>query len=342
MAKELGLEQKGHLLSKQLSYMIKGVAILMMLAHHCFAFPEYWLDTYSVGLITTVICNQFKICVAIFAFITGYGFCAGKERRYRDTLWKAMNFLGQYWLQLFLIFLPIASASFSFSAKRILYNLIALYDNIILFAWYVFFHVLVMLSFPLVKRLLGRGLAIDSILVIFGGYGVTVLFYFLPFEGPLASMLLDCSIYYPVVGMGYICARYAVLDRIAQKLNVPGAIGMIVLILLLRTKLSVVKGFSFDTFYAPMLILSLCLILEKCRFAHGIFAFLGKHSFHMWLFHSIFFSAYTRNAVQPLVTWTDIPVIRFLLITCMSLGVAVLIDRLWSVCTKQLRRITVK
>lgn len=322
--------------------MVKGVAIFMMLAHHCFAFPDYWLDGFSVGMIPSIVCDNFKICVAIFAFITGYGFFAGKEKTYKDILGKVLKFLGQYWLQLFLIFLPVATIHFAFSAKRIFYNVIALYDHIILFAWYVFFHCFVLLTFPLVKRLLTKGPICNLAIVLIGGYCFTAVLYFLPFESPLMTMLLDCSIYYPVVGVGYLCARYGVLDKIAQKVHILGAIAIIAGIFLLRAKVSVIKGFNFDTVYAPMLIVSLCIILEKCRPIHAILAFGGKHSFHMWLFHSIFFSIYTRDVVQPLITWTDIPIMRFLLITCISLGVAVLLDRLWDVCTIQLRKITVR
>ena len=178
--------------SKDLSGMIKGVAILMMLVHHCFAFPDFWLDDFRIGPILTVISNNFKICVAVFAFITGYGFYAGRSSTYRAVIQKVFLFLGQYWLQLFLIFLPVACISYTFSVEKILYNLVALEDNIILFAWYVFFYCYVLLTFPLVKKLLNKGPAWDLAVVLAGGYGVTVFLYFLPFASPLRSMLIDC------------------------------------------------------------------------------------------------------------------------------------------------------
>ena len=325
-----------------MSQIIKGVAILMMFAHHCFAFPDYWLDAFSVATVPTAICNNMKICVAVFAFVTGYGFYLGKENTYKNILGKLWNFLCQYWLQLFLIFLPVASIHFTISVKRILYNVIALYDHIILFAWYVFFHCVILITFPLLKRVLTKGPIYNLAIVLIGGYGVTVFLYFLPFKSPLITMLLDCSMYYPVVCIGYLCARYGVLDKLAQKLHLWGAIAIIAVIFLLRAKVAVLKGFNFDTIYAPILIVSLCIILEKCCPVHALLAFLGKHSFHMWLFHSIFFSYYTRDVIQPLVIWTNIPIIRYFLITSLSLGAAVLLDRLWNFCTMQLKRIADK
>lgn len=315
--------------SKDMSGMVKGVAILMMLAHHCFAFPDFWLDGFRVGTIPAAISDQFKLCVAVFSFITGYGFYVGRSNTYQDVLRKLFNFLGQYWLQLFLIFLPVACVGFTFSVKKVLYNLIALYDNIILFAWYVFFHCYVLLTFPLVKRLLNKGPIWDLAVVLAGGYGVTAFLYFLPFRGPLITMLTDCSCYYPIVGMGYLVAKYGVFDRFGPKLPLPAAIVLIPVVFVLRMGVSVVKGFSFDVFYAPLLILALCKVLEKCRFVHKGLLFFGKYSFQMWLFHSIFFSAYTRNLVQPLVSWSALPVLRFLSVTVLSAVAAVLIDRLW-------------
>ena len=313
--------------------MIKGIAILMMLAHHCFAFPEFWLDDIQTGAILQAVCDHFKICVAMYAFITGYGFCASRSGAYIKQIGKVLVFLGQYWLQLFLIFLPIASVSFSFTVRKILYNMAALHDNVVLFAWYVFFHCYVMLTFHFVKKILNKGLIPDLITVLLGGYCVTVFFYFQPMEGPLFSMLIDCAVYYPVVGMGYLTAKYGFFDRVGPKLNTVWAAILVPTVILLRTQLSVIKGFTFDVFYAPVLILALCRVLDKCSCLHPLLMFLGKYSFHMWLFHSIFFSAYTRDLVQPLINWTSIPILRFALVTFLSAAAAVLIERLWRTCT---------
>lgn len=311
--------------------MIKGAAILMMLAHHCFAFPAFWLDDFRTSPILHVISSNLKICVAMYAFITGYGFCAGRGGSYKAQIGKVLSFLGQYWLQLFLMFLPIASVSFSFSLRHILYNMVALHDNIVLFAWYVFFHCYVVLTFHFVRKLLNKGLIRDLITVLFGGYCVTAFFYFFPLEGPLFSMLIDCSIYYPVVGMGYLTARYRIFDRVGPRLSTALAMVVIPAVILLRTQLSVVKGFTFDVFYAPVLILALCRVLDKCSLLHPLLMFLGKYSFHMWLFHSIFFSAYTRDIAQPLINWTSVPILRFVLVAILSAAAAVLIDRLWNI-----------
>lgn len=331
---------KSPMFSRDMSNLVKGVAILLMIAHHCFSFPEYWVDEFSISPFLADVCNQFKICVAVFAFITGYGFYVSKRASYLHMFRKMLQFLCRYWLQLFLIFLPVAAIHFDFSAKQILNNMIALYDNVILFGWYVFFHCVVLLTFPLVKKTLNRTPVWDLAIVLAGGYCVTVILYFLPFETPLFSMLLDCSIYYPVVGIGYLSAKYAVFDRISEKITfrIPMALLMLAMIFFLRSKIDVIKGFAVDTIYAPTFVLAMIWLLKDCRLLHSGLGFLGKHSFHMWLFHAIFFSVYTRDVAQPLVGWTDVPFLRFLLVLLLSTAVAFLIDTFWTYLMKLVYR----
>ena len=313
---------------KTTSQAIKGIAILMMLAHHCFGFPEYWMQPVAVSALTVQIASGFKICVAIFAFITGYGFyhsAGGRMPR------KVFRFLLQYWMQLFVIFLPIACVNFRFSPIRILRNMLAIYDNVILFAWYVFFHLIVLVTFPFVKKLLSRNLIQDLLIVLIGGYGCTVVLYLLPTGHFFRQVLVDCSVYYPTVGMGYIFAKHRLFDILIEKMRypLPSAILMVVAVFVLRSQISVIKGFTFDCFYAPCLITALICLLSGAGVAKCVFVFLGKYSFHMWLFHSIFFSAYTRELVQPLVSWSDMPFVRFLMVTGLSTLAAYLIQHLF-------------
>lgn len=64
--------------SKNETLAIKGIAILMMYVHHFYLDPSRWAG-YSVNFfpltagMTVYIASFFKICVALFVFITGYG-----------------------------------------------------------------------------------------------------------------------------------------------------------------------------------------------------------------------------------------------------------------------------
>lgn len=94
-------------LTKDDSMVIKGVAILAMMWHHCFLkgrFDNYALTfgPFDVGMVTNV-AAFLKICVSLFAFVSGYGlYCSlrSKERGNLDT-WYATRYIktfSDYWL----------------------------------------------------------------------------------------------------------------------------------------------------------------------------------------------------------------------------------------------------
>lgn len=64
---------------------IKGIAIIMMMFHHCFLsadrYAGYDIDFSFLGEYYTVMLSSFcKICVSIFVFISGYGISLSLKR----------------------------------------------------------------------------------------------------------------------------------------------------------------------------------------------------------------------------------------------------------------------
>lgn len=83
--------------------MIKGIAILIMLAHHFIVFPFNNLPD-----LVTLFGQACKICVAIYAVLSGYGYFFTKEKTIRYGLKKIWSLLQIYWLSLFTLFIPAA------------------------------------------------------------------------------------------------------------------------------------------------------------------------------------------------------------------------------------------
>ena len=96
---------------KEDSLMLKGVAILMMLWHHCFLAGRF--EAYSVifwPLKESQVVNIaefFKICVSLFAFISGYGLFLAWRKTKGDgkstSRWvyeKLVKTLSNYWFVL--------------------------------------------------------------------------------------------------------------------------------------------------------------------------------------------------------------------------------------------------
>lgn len=94
--------------SKQNSLAIKGVAIMMMLWHHCFLsgrFENYTISFWPLSQSQVVnIADFFIICVSLFAFVSGYGlflsFQVCKKQHRGVTQWlreKLVRTLSGYW-----------------------------------------------------------------------------------------------------------------------------------------------------------------------------------------------------------------------------------------------------
>ena len=68
-------------ISKETTAKIKGIAIILMIIHHFLAYPFWLIDGVNYpnvnilgeNLNVWIECST-KICVSIFAFITGYGY----------------------------------------------------------------------------------------------------------------------------------------------------------------------------------------------------------------------------------------------------------------------------
>lgn len=93
-------------ITKDISKKIHGIAILMMVIHHTFGFPETMLPGISyMGLtigsisIEAYIGKMCKLCVAVFAFGTGYGL-AYTKLNYSYVCHKIFNLFKIYWFSL--------------------------------------------------------------------------------------------------------------------------------------------------------------------------------------------------------------------------------------------------
>lgn len=106
-------KRNGDAFSKENSQALKAIAILMMMWHHCFLaerFERYAIDFWPLAQSQVVhVANFFKICVSLFAFVSGYGLYktwkkAG-ERNTHASRWiyeKLVRTLAGFWFVLIL------------------------------------------------------------------------------------------------------------------------------------------------------------------------------------------------------------------------------------------------
>ncbi len=137
--------------TKEQTEMIKGVAILLMLVHHLFGFPEWYTEGVSyIGISLRAntleyVLGQFgHICVAVFAFITGYGmfFSYRSGSVIKKSAKKGLSFLIGYWLVLFVIAIPVnlLLGKRDITVSLVLNNLFGYDNTLVSFGWYVRFY----------------------------------------------------------------------------------------------------------------------------------------------------------------------------------------------------------
>lgn len=99
----IGLVEKGRNMDKKMTSKIKGVAILIMLLHHFIEIPfsEFPIWVRHIGAAC-------KICVALYAVLSGYGYFFAREKTVQYGLKKIFGLLQIYWIFLFTLFLPAA------------------------------------------------------------------------------------------------------------------------------------------------------------------------------------------------------------------------------------------
>ena len=99
--------------SKEYTDVIKGAAILMMLAHHLFfgqlEAPIHWFGGDDMRKIFATL---FKVCVSMFAILSGYGLAEQYKKKKADenafvfSAKKTVKMMTSFWL-MFVIFVPL-------------------------------------------------------------------------------------------------------------------------------------------------------------------------------------------------------------------------------------------
>ena len=90
-------------MDREITALVKGVALIFMFAHHFFFYPDWYVSGISYpGILPLVryFQNPTKICVVVFAFITGYFYHFTREKTIRYSLGKIGQFLVSYWAAL--------------------------------------------------------------------------------------------------------------------------------------------------------------------------------------------------------------------------------------------------
>lgn len=303
---------------------MKGIAILIMIAHHFIVMS--FLD---LPYLVTLFGEACKICVAIYAVLSGYGYYFVKEKTIKYGLKKIWGLLQIYWISLFTLFIPAALlGGWEMTPWNLIVQLFGLLPNLNWFAWYVFFYVFCMLVMPILFKynVFRFKSFINLIIMIFIPYILEVILYMLCNYkiNTIIHDLYSCFLYFPCFLIGYWIADNKMIEkfqRISWLQNPMVCIMGIILVLSGRTFVSSLGGFLLDVFYAPTLIILILNLSKKFNYLliGKILSILGKYSTGMWFFHAVFFSTYIGTYFKPILEVVSFAPIMFIWLVLLSL-----------------------
>lgn len=320
--------------SKDDTTIIKGLAILFMIAHHT-VIPEFYINPDPI--LRTRICAHFmslmKCCVSIFTFIVGYGYFYNKGSNVSYAIKHLFNLLSRYWLVLFAISLPLVCicnrGGYSIDIQDIAYNMVGLKHGYCLGNWYVYFYIYSLLLLPCLKKLTYKhDIVVTLSIILISG----ISSYFIPTSNIYFQAIKECLHYTPLLVLGYLFAKRDVFCRIRfEKVRSWKLICLLLIAMLIRFAKGSVLGVSTDMVFVPMLfifIISFRQRLHKC--VVSILSVFGKNSTFIWFIHCVFFSNATKSVFQSSQFWPDNILSVFLVVTAVSLLVAMLLNYLMS------------
>lgn len=330
--------------NKEITVFIKGITIVLMFCNHLFPIPEWIFDSNKVisiaigsKTVASYVGGFGKICVAVFAVLTGIGLYYVFQRRlYQENFMarikysvrKICDILISYWGILFAFYIPLATifSVNNYTVNELLCNIFLIKTSIIQVAWYLRFYVELMLTLPVLYLLLrDTNKYRDSII-----FGVIVLIH-------LVADLADSKYfeeyfnYLMVVMIGFFFEKYKINQKIARTFKKKIFFNIVVLLALVlcRGIFKSVQFFNTDIIFAPIfvgIVYDLYFRLKSCL--RHIIIVLGEYSLELWLLHAIFFIGSER--LQTIGYWPKIDILILIWTLCILFPFAKLYNSLFS------------
>lgn len=318
---------------------LKGAALILMFIHHLFAYPEWYVEGIAYPQLAGSIRffrYSMKICVPVFAFLTGY-FYAGAKRTLGYSLRKITDLLISYWLCFALILMIAWMTGYrGWSAYGLLTGLLGRNTSIMTFCWYVSFYCLSMLLLPLLTAAEKRAPVGDVVRMIAVPIAVSSVLEGLIESQTLRTMIEEVRIWFPCVAVGCLCARYGVLDRADARIGSRGGKALLcgacigfalagryacdAFTLGIRwMDRSWSVSCTMDVFYAPAFVYGAVGLLRRIRgtWVIEVLRRIGEQSQRMWFIHCVFFNV-SNEVTQRILYGPGYPVlvVAFGLLIC--------------------------
>lgn len=311
-----------YIFTKEDTKLLKGGGIILMLAHHLWAFPERLISDLPLtsmtpfGMQIAMYIGWYgKICVSLFMFLGGYGsYLLYKQKKF-DYIEKIKSLYLSYW-KVFAVFIPIGFLFFQgqsdysantavchvfdhYSISDFLANLTGIRTSYNGEWWFFFSYVVVLATFPIVVKIIEKGsFGINMWIVCV--YEILVTYVFPTFQTDNYFPSLSRSWLYTMLvcqsapwcasfWCGCVFAKDHMLERLKHNLDKAGllnsfaALAGILVTFFLRIY---VVGEEADIFYVPIICIYGTYLSNRVNVVKRCLLKLGEHSTSMWLIHS--------------------------------------------------------
>lgn len=328
---------KGSFISKDESTMIQGIAVTLMVIHHLLGFPErisvqyYHVLDFSFFHFETMLGYFGRICIAIFAFNSGYGimkkmnsFYSSKidilKRGYKLAGHQLKKFYMMYWL-IFIAFIPygMVTSIYSFRLSQFVKNFLGIASNYNSEWWYVSYYLQMMILFPIVffvgsiiKSIIkDQGIALLVLISLF----ICIVCKNMPKHSFICMFFCFCigslSVYYSIFEKLYEWVRKDMVWRgILLLIVFGGAIFVRVFI-----------SQNIDYIIAPVLVFSIGVFIKSriCfDWIKKILTVIGRYSTYIWLTHTFFAYYYWQKLLYSFRYSTLI--VMICIVACIMVG----------------------
>lgn len=328
--------------NKEKSMILKGVAIILMIIHHLFAFPDrivppsYYISIPILGNNIAYYLGVFgRICVAIYLFISGYGLYLkyNKQRNFKWIIEKVKSFLMNYWLVIFLVFIPIGVVlkEYKLNIKELILNLTCIKISYISSWWFVRIYFEVLILFPILIKTIDNSLLSSSIKVILFPVIFTLLRQsIITINNPIINIAFEIITYMPLFMIGVIFAKFNGFQKINQLMNkykMNNTISNLFILLIVFVCRCITSNiFYLDLIYVPIFIYAIINIINLINIKSliNLLLFLGVNSTNLWLIHDIFLEKY----FQSVVYYPRISILILSWILILILPISILLNKL--------------
>lgn len=304
---------------------LKGIALILLLLHHLFSRGTMPVDDITISGFSLVrnIGRWSKVCVSLFVLLSGYGLMvSSKSLVGGGNLWqfykkRYTKLMMNYWF-IYMIFVPFGvfvmgrtfDSVYHGDWVRALLDFFGLHYAVTgdLYGynptWWFYGCILMLYAiFPVINRYKRYWWIVVPVTWLLYMYGRDIPVFF------------ACTAWLPCFVAGIYMASARSLSIDIKWYHRAGVIFLLVLAAMLRF---VMHMFIWDAVIASLIVVAYKVVDIPAWITQGL-AFIGKHSFNIFLFHTFIFSLYFR----PFIYWTTNSVLIFitLLSTCLLISV---------------------